>query len=163
MRRHSSRLVAKPELPSALRAMFSKASWKPEVIAIGASTDAYHPIERQWQVTRQVLEVFAEFRNPLCIITKSNLVLRDLDLLGPLAQQNLAHVFVSLTTLDRTLARKMEPRAASPEKRLEAIERLSKAGAPVGVIAAPMIPSLNDAELDNVLAAARQAGARSAS
>lgn len=158
-----SRLVAKPDLPQALRTMFGKPSWQPQVVAVGANTDPYQPIERQWQITRQALQVFAEFSNPLGIITKSNLVLRDLDLLVELSARGLVHVFVSLTTLDRTLARKMEPRAASPQKRLEAIEALSKAGVPVGVMAAPMIPGLNDAELDAILQSARQAGALSAS
>ncbi len=154
-----SRLVAKPELPDALDKLFRKRSWQPQVIAVGANTDPYQPIERSWQITRKALEVFSNFRNPLGIITKNNLVLRDLDLLVPLAQQQLAHVFVSLTTLDRNLARKMEPRAASPDKRLEAMAALSQAGVPVGVMAAPMIPGINDHELDHILAAAKQAGA----
>lgn len=158
-----SRLVAKPELPAALRAMFTKPSWQPEVIAVGANTDPYQPIERDWQITRQALQVFSDFQNPCGIITKNNLVLRDLDLLAPMATRGLVHVFVSVTSLDRKLARTMEPRAASPQKRLEAIEGLAKAGVPVGVMAAPMIPGLNDAELENILLAARNAGASSAS
>ncbi|MCG5052287.1 MAG: PA0069 family radical SAM protein [Myxococcales bacterium] len=157
-----TRLVAKPELPQALRTLFRKPSWRPQVIALGANTDPYQPIEREQGLSREVLEVMQEFQNPVAIVTKNNLVVRDLDLLVPLAKAQLAHVFVSVTTLDRGLARKMEPRAATPEKRLEAIATLARAGVPVGVMASPMIPGLNDAELDRILEAARQAGARSA-
>ena len=116
------------------------------MIALGANTDAYQPIERQYRVTRSVLEVLAQARHPVGIVTKSNLVLRDLDLLAPMAAEGLVKVFVSVTTLDRGLARRMEPRAPTPARRLEAIEKLAaSAGVPVGVMVAPIIPAVNDA------------------
>jgi DNA repair photolyase len=157
-----SRIVSKPEAPQRLRETFRKPGYQPEVIVLGANTDAYQPAERTLGITRGLLEVFREFRHPVSIVTKGQLVLRDLDLLGPLGEQGLASVFMSVTSLDRGLARKMEPRAAAPERRLEAIAALSRSGVPVGVLAAPMIPAINDHELERVLEACRQAGARQA-
>src|SRR5262249_36727159 len=122
----------------------------------------YQPVERRLQITRSCLEVFVEFRNPVGVITKSALVARDADLLSALAADGAAHVFCSITSLDPELARRMEPRAARPERRLEAIATLARAGVPVAVMIGPMVPGLNDAEIPRILAAARDAGARSA-
>jgi DNA repair photolyase len=157
-----SRIVSKPEGPARLREAFSKRGYRPEPIALGANTDPYQPVERELGITRALLEVFRDFRHPVSIVTKGQLVLRDVDLLGELARDGLASVFVSVTSLDRTLARKMEPRAAAPERRLDAIAGLSGAGVPVGVLAAPMIPALNDHELERILEACHAAGARQA-
>ena len=157
-----TKLFSKPDAAALLRAELARPGYACKVIALGANTDAYQPIERRLRITRSVLEVLAEHRHPVLIITKSDLVLRDLDLLAPMARERLAGVHVSVTTLDRTLARRMEPRAASPARRLEAIRGLSEAGVPVGVLAAPMIPGLNDSELEAILAASREAGAVSA-
>ena len=120
-------------------------------MALGANTDPYQPIERSLLITRQVLEVLERFGHPVTIVTKSAGVLRDLDILKRLAARNLVHVCLSVTTLDATLARRMEPRAAAPMRRLAAIQALAQAGIPVGVLAAPMIPGLNDAELERIL------------
>ena len=157
-----TKLFSKPDAAALLRAELAKPGYACKVIALGANTDAYQPIERRLRITRSVLEVLAEHRHPVLIITKSDLVLRDLDLLAPMARERLAGVHVSVTTLDRSLARRMEPRAASPARRLEAIRGLSGAGVPVGVLAAPMIPGLNDSELEAILAACAEAGAVSA-
>src|SRR5208283_2532601 len=118
--------------------------------------------ERQYRITRSLIEVLSRVRHPLTIVTKSNLVLRDLDLIAPMAAEGLVKVFVSVTTLDRDIARRMEPRAPTPGRRLEAIERLAAAGVPVGVIAAPIIPAVNDGEIEAILTRAHQAGAREA-
>ena len=123
----------------------------------------YQPIERQYRITRSLIETLAQARHPLTIVTKSNLILRDLDLLGPMARDNLVKVFVSVTTLDRALARQMEPRAPTPQKRLEAIEALNDAGVPAGVMATPIIPAINDEELETILTRAYSAGAREGS
>lgn len=157
-----TRITSKPDAPRLLEREFRKKGYKPRVIALGANTDAYQPVERSERITRQVLERMAAFRHPVSIITKSSLVLRDLDLLTDLARDGLANVFVSITSLDRDLARRMEPRAAAPERRLEAIAHLSEAGIPVGLLASPMIPALNDGELEAIMQSAREAGARSA-
>src|SRR5690606_24279104 len=130
--------------------------------ALGINTDAYQPLEREQRLTRQALEVLLRYRHPLHIITKSALILRDLDLLQELADRNLVSVAFSLTTLDDGLKRIMEPRAASPGARLRAMRTLHEHGVPVGVMAAPMIPMINDMELEALLAAARDAGARTA-
>ena len=140
----------------------SRPSYRPEVINLGASTDPYQPIEREHRVTRSVLEVLARFRHPVTIVTKGHLVLRDLDLLQELAQQRLCQVFISVTTLDEDLKRGLEPRAPSPAARLKAVRELAAAGVPVGVLAAPLIPALNDHELEHILEAAADAGALSA-
>lgn len=157
-----SRLVAKPQAAASLRATFQRRGYRPEVIALGVNTDAYQPIERERRLTRALLEVFLEFRHPVSLVTKSQLVRRDLDLLGPLADQDLTSVCVSITTLDRTLARTMEPRASTPERRLETVAALAAAGVPVTVLIAPVIPSVNDHEVERILEASREAGAVSA-
>jgi DNA repair photolyase len=157
-----SKIVFKPDGPAALRKTLSRRGYQPRTIALGANTDPYQPAERRLGLTREFLEVLREFRHPVSIVTKSNLVLRDLDILAEMAADELACVLISVTSLDRTLARRMEPRAAAPHKRLEAMRALTDAGVPVGVLASPMIPALNDAELDRILQAAAGAGARSA-
>ncbi len=132
------------------------------MIAMGTNTDPYQPIEKRLRVTRSILEVLYEFRHPVGIVTKSPMILRDLDILGPMAEMGLAKVALSVTTLDRTLARRMEPRAGTPARRLQAIRELRAAGVPAGVMFAPIIPALNDEELESVLDAALDAGAQSA-
>ncbi|PYI83004.1 MAG: radical SAM protein [Verrucomicrobia bacterium] len=157
-----TRIMVKENAPELLRAELSSPKWKPQVIAMSGVTDCYQPIERKLKLTRRCLEVFAEFRNPVCIVTKNHLVTRDIDVLGELARDRAAAVFVSLTTLDRTLTPKLEPRTSLPGHRLAAIEALSQARIPVGVLVAPVIPALNDHELPALLAAAAKAGAKSA-
>lgn len=145
-----------------LRRELSSRRWKPQVLAISGVTDPYQPIERRLQLTRRCLQVLVDFRNPVVIITKNHLVTRDADLLGELARHGAARVFVSVTTLDGSLGRLLEPRASHPGRRLAAIEALSQAGVPTGVLVAPVIPGLTDHELPSIIAAAAQAGARSA-
>jgi DNA repair photolyase len=157
-----SKLFAKEGAAALLEKELASPKYQPRVIALGANTDPYQPIERQYRITRSVLETLARARHPVGIVTKSNLVLRDLDILAPMARDGLVKVFLSVTTLDRTLARKMEPRAPTPERRLEAIEKLAAAGVPVGVLVAPIIPAVNDSELEKILARGRAAGAREA-
>jgi len=157
-----TRLFAKPDAAKLLRVELAKPSYRCAPIALGTNTDPYQPIEREWRITRQVVEVLAECRHPLSIVTKSALVERDLDLLAQMARNCLVQVYISVTTLDAELARKLEPRASSPRRRLQAIARLSEAGVPCGVLVAPVIPFLTDAELENVLQAAHEHGARSA-
>ncbi|MGH6947903.1 MAG: PA0069 family radical SAM protein [Kiloniellales bacterium] len=157
-----SKFLVKPEAAKLLRAELGKAGYRPAAIALGSNTDPYQPLERRLEITRRILEVLAEARHPLIIVTKSNLVLRDLDLLSEMAKLNLVQVLLSVTTLDRKLARLMEPRAPTPARRLEAIAGLSAAGVPAGVLAAPMIPAVNDAELEAILEACAEAGAESA-
>jgi DNA repair photolyase len=157
-----SRIFSKPDAAARLREQFAKPSYRPQVIALGANTDPYQPAERSLEITRQILEVMVEHRHPVAIVTKSNLVARDLDLLRELAAQRLVHVLISITTLDRDLARRMEPRAPTPERRLQAMAELAAEGVPVGVLASPMIPGLNDAEMEKILEAAAKAGAASA-
>jgi DNA repair photolyase len=155
-----SRIMVKDNAPELLRQELASPKWKPQVIAMSGVTDCYQPVERRLKLTRRCLEVLAEFRNPVGIVTKSRLVTRDIDLLGELASHQAAVVFVSLTTLDGALAAKLEPRASLPQHRLSAIEALSKAGIPVGVMTAPIIPALNDHEIPNLIAAAVNAGAQ---
>jgi DNA repair photolyase len=143
-----------------LEKQFRRRGYRCEPITLGGNTDPYQPIEREYQITRSLLEVFDRYQHPLTIVTKSNLVLRDLDLLSHLASQQLVHVYLSVTTLDRTLARRMEPRAATPERRLAAIRALNEAKVPVGVLAAPMIPGLNDHELEKIMEHGKAAGAQ---
>ncbi len=157
-----TKLFAKPEAGRLLAAELRKPGYVPRVIAMGTNTDPYQPVEREWKVTRGILETLAAFNHPLSIVTKSALVLRDLDILGPMARKGLVRVFLSITTLDRHLANKMEPRASTPSRRLAAVKGLAEAGVPTGVMAAPMIPALNDGELEAILAAAREMGAISA-
>jgi DNA repair photolyase len=158
-----TKIMVKENAPELLRQELSSPKWKPQVIAMSGVTDCYQPIERRLQVTRRCLEVLAEFRNPVVIITKNFLVTRDVDLLGELARQQAAGVFISLTTLDAEVRRVMEPRTSPPAARLEAIRRLSQAGIPVGVLLAPTIPGLTDHEIPSLLEAAAAAGARTAS
>jgi DNA repair photolyase len=157
-----SRLFVKPNAAQLLAVELRAPSYHPQVIAMGTNTDPYQPIERNWKVTRSILQVLAEFKNPVGIVTKSTLIQRDLDILAPMAEQNLACAAVSITTLDRKLARSMEPRAATPGKRLETIHALAKAGVPTAVMTAPIIPALNDSEMESILAAAAEAGATQA-
>ena len=157
-----SRLFAKPDAAALLDAELRRPGYRPAVMALGTNTDPYQPIEREMGITRQVLQTLSAFNHPVGIVTKSALVLRDLDILAPMAAKGLAQVHLSLTTLDRGLARRMEPRAATPALRLEAIAGLAKAGVPVGVLTAPMIPALNDMELERLLEAAAGAGATTA-
>ncbi len=158
-----TQLFFKPNAAERLRAELSRRGYLPELIQLGASTDPYQPIERELCVTRSILEVLLEFRHPVSIVTKGHLVLRDRDLLGELARERLCRVMVSITTLDDALKRGLEPRTPSPAARLKTIEGLAQAGVPVGVLAAPMIPALNDHELERILEAAANAGADMAS
>jgi DNA repair photolyase len=157
-----TKLFAKRDAAALLEKELSKPSYRCRTIVIGANTDCYQPIEREHRITRSILEVAAAFNQPIAIITKSALVQRDIDILAPMAARNLATVKVSVTSLDGELARKMEPRAPAPYRRLDTIRALSAAGIPVGVMAAPMIPFLNDAELESILKAAAEAGATTA-
>ncbi|HEV8015452.1 MAG TPA: PA0069 family radical SAM protein [Stellaceae bacterium] len=157
-----SRIFVKEDAPALLRAELSKPSYKPKPIALGVNTDAYQPIEKKLGLTRRILEVLYEFRHPVTLITKSTLIQRDIDILAAMARDHLCGAAVSVTTLDRNLARKMEPRAATPERRLETIAALAAAGIPTAVMAAPMIPALNDAELESIIEAAVARGAHSA-
>ena len=158
-----TRLFAKPDAARLLARELSAPGYRPATIALGTATDPYQPIEREHRITRAVLEVLARFRHPVGIVTKSNLVTRDGDILADMARERLVKVGISITTLDPALARRLEPRAPHPEKRLEAIRRLSAAGVPVMVLVAPVIPTLNDHEIEAILAAAREAGAVEAS
>ena len=153
-----TKLFAKPNAAELLRSALRKRRYKPTPIALGTNTDPYQPIERRYALTRKILEVLEEFRHPATIVTKSALVLRDIDLLQSMARAGRVHVYLSVTTLDRSLARTMEPRAGTPERRMEALAELGRAGIPCGVLAAPMIPALNDHELENILTAARDNG-----
>jgi len=157
------KLMVKQDAPALLRAALAAPRWHPQVIALSGNTDCYQPVERQLGLTRACLAVLAEFRNPVSVITKSALVTRDADLLASLAAHGAAHAFLSITSLDADLARRMEPRAATPERRLQAIAALTAAGVPVGVMIAPVIPGLNDHEIPAILEHAAAAGARSAS
>lgn len=157
-----TRIFVKTDAPELLRRELASERWQPQVIVMSGVTDCYQPAERGFRLTRACLEILAECRNPVSIITKSALVTRDIPVLRELAAFHAARVFLSVTTLDRELARRMEPRAASPLRRLRAIEELSAAGIPVGVMAAPVIPGLTDHELPGILEAARAAGARTA-
>ncbi len=154
-----SRLFFKPGAAALLERELSAPRYAPKVIHIGGDTDPYQPIERQHQVTRHVLEVLQRFGHPFTIITKSALILRDADILGEMASRGLTRVAISITTLDRRLARSMEPRAATPERRLAAVKGLAQAGVPVVVMFAPAIPSLNDHEMEAVLEQGARAGA----
>jgi DNA repair photolyase len=155
-----TRIMVKSHVPELLRKELSSPQWKPQVIAMSGVTDCYQPIERKLKLTRRCLEVLAEFRNPVCIITKSYLVTRDIDVLSTLARYGAVSVSISVTTLNETLAPKLEPRASLPQHRLAAIEALNKAGIPVGVLVAPVIPALTDHEMPSILAAAAKAGAQ---
>jgi len=157
-----TKIVAKPEAAGLLRRELRKRGYEVGPLALGSNTDPYQPVERDLRITRQLLEVLSEARHPTGIVTKSALILRDLDIIVPMAKEGLAQVMVSVTTLRRDLARAMEPRAAAPARRLATIVALREAGVPVGVLASPMIPGLNDSELEAILEAAADAGAGSA-
>src|SRR5213078_1903827 len=141
-----SRIMVKDNAPELLRKELASPKWKPQVIAMSGVTDCYQPVERRLKLTRRCLEVLAEFRNPVGIVTKNHLVTRDVDLLGELARHEAAAVFLSVTTLDAGLAGKLEPRATRPDGRLAAVAELARAGVPVGVMVAPVIPGLTDHE-----------------
>jgi DNA repair photolyase len=157
-----SKIFVKEDAPELLRKELSSPKWVPQAVSIGGVTDPYQPVERRLHLTRRCLEVFAAFRNPVGLVTKSALVSRDRDVLGELARLHAANVFLSITTLDPDLARVMEPRAATPAARLRAVRDLTDAGIPVGVLVAPVIPGLTDHEAPAILKAAAGAGARTA-
>jgi DNA repair photolyase len=154
------RIVVKEDAPELLRRELASPRWRPQTIVLSGVTDPYQPVERRLRITRGCLEVLAECRNPVAVVTKSHLVTRDLDLLAELARHDAAAVILSVTTLDRALQRALEPRAGTPERRLDAIARCAEAGVPVGVMVAPVIPGLTDHELPRILEAAARAGAR---
>jgi DNA repair photolyase len=157
-----SRLFRKINAPELLVKELSRPSYTPRPIALGMNTDAYQPVERQERLTRRLLEVLSEHNHPVSLLTKSALIQRDIDLLAPMAAKGIVRVGVSITTLDRKLARKMEPRAATPERRLETVRALSQAGIPVSVMTAPIIPGLTDHEIEALLEASAAHGATSA-
>lgn len=157
-----TKILSKPNAAELVERSLSRPGYRAQPIAIGANTDPYQPVERDLEITRSVLEVLLSFHHPVAIVTKSHTVLRDLDVLAPMAAKGLANVFVSVTSLDPELARHMEPRASSPQRRIDTVRELSAAGVPVGVLASPMIPALNDAELEEILNVSAKAGARAA-
>ena len=157
-----TKLFAKPDAAKLLCAELARPGYVCDPIALGTNTDPYQPIEREWKLTRSILEVLAETRHPFSIVTKNALVERDLDLIAPMAAEGLAHVYLSITTLDAELARKLEPRASAPARRLRALRALAGAGVPTGVMVAPVIPRLNDRDLEAILASAAAAGAMQA-
>lgn len=154
-----TRIMVKEDAPELLRRELASRRWKPQTLALSGVTDCYQPVERRLQLTRRCLQVLAEFRNPVGIVTKNHLVTRDLDVLRELAAHGAAAVSISITSLDREFARALEPRASSPAHRLAAVEALAGAGIPVGVLVAPVIPGLNDHEIPSIVAAAARAGA----
>ncbi len=158
-----SRITVKEDAPALLRKTFLSPRWQPELVSLSGNTDCYQPVERTLGITRRCLEVFAEFRNPVGVITKSALVTRDVDLLAELARHGAVHVFSSITSLDADLAARLEPRAARPHRRLDVVATLAAAHVPVAVMIGPVIPGLNDEEIPRILAAAKEAGAWSAS
>ena len=154
-----TKLFYKPDAPELLRVELSAKNYRPAPIALGINTDAYQPIERQLKLTRQLLEVLSETRHPVSIVTKSSLIERDIDLLAAMAKDSLIHVCLSITTLNPDLARRLEPRAAAPKRRLQTLATLTEAGVPVSVLIAPLIPVLNDSEMEIILQHSRDAGA----
>ena len=154
-----TKILFKPDAAKLLTAELASPKYRCDVVAMGTNTDPYQPVERELKVTRQILRVLSDFNNPVGIVTKNHLVTRDIDILADMAKRNLAEVFLSVTTLDKDLARAMEPRASAPYRRLEAIRKLAEAGVPVGVMSAPMIPGLNDHEMEAILEASVEAGA----
>jgi DNA repair photolyase len=154
-----TRILFKPDAARLLTAELASPKYRPDVVAMGTNTDPYQPVERDLKITRSILRVLSDFNNPVGIVTKNHLVTRDIDILGDMARRNLAEVFLSVTTLDKVLARDMEPRASAPHRRLDAIKALADAGVPVGVMTAPMIPGLNDHEMEAILEKATEAGA----
>ncbi|MCZ7606481.1 MAG: PA0069 family radical SAM protein [Planctomycetota bacterium] len=157
-----TKIHVKRDAAALLRREFMKPSWKPQTVSLSGVTDPYQPIEAKLRVTRSLLEVFAEFRNPVGLITKNALVTRDIDLLSELAKHNAAGVAVSITTLDESIARKLEPRTSTIEKRFQAVKQLAEAGVPVAVMLAPIIPGLTDSDIPGIVERAAQAGARRA-
>ncbi len=157
-----SRLFYKPQAAELLAGELRKKGYSCRPIALGSNTDPYQPIERKLSITRSILEVLRDFRHPVTIVTKSALIQRDIGILSEMAKDSLAIATISVTTLDRALARRMEPRASTPERRIETIGALAAAGIPTGVLSAPMIPALNDSEMEQILERARAAGATSA-
>lgn len=155
-----SKIVVKENAPELLRAAFQKKTYKPDTIMLSGNTDCYQPLERKYQLTRRLLEVMLEFRNPVGIITKNSLITRDIDILSEMARYRLVHVILSITTLDESLRRTLEPRTASAAKKLETIRLLSEAGVPVGVMTAPIIPGLNHHEIPELLKSAAEFGAQ---
>lgn len=154
-----TRLLAKPDAAALLLEELSRPNYRCAPIALGTNTDPYQPVEREWRITRAILEVMSSCSHPVTVVSKSALIERDLDILAPMARDKLVQVCISVTTLDRALARRLEPRAAAPQRRLEVLQALSEAGIPCGVLFAPVIPALNGAEMESVLATAREAGA----
>ena len=154
-----TKILFKPEAAKLLAAELAAPKYKPAVMAMGTNTEPDQPVERDLKVTRQILRVLSDFNHPVGIVTKNHLVTRDIDILADMARRNLAEVFLSVTTLDKDLARAMEPRASAPHRRLDAIRALATAGIPAGVMTAPMIPGLNDHEMEAILDAAVDAGA----
>jgi DNA repair photolyase len=157
-----TKLYAKTNAAEVLRKELARKGYRCAPISLGINTDAYQPIERRYRITRQLLEVFAECRHPVSFVTKSALILRDLDILAPMAKQGLVSVFVSITSLDNKLSSKLEPRAAAPHTRLKTLQALHEAGVPVGTMVAPIIPMITDRELEHILEAAHAHGARAA-
>jgi DNA repair photolyase len=157
-----TRLTAKPNAAALLRRAFQASSYQCSPMALGTNTDPYQPIERQYRITREILTVMEEFRHPCTIVTKSAMIERDIDILSRLAAHQLVQVNLSVTTLDNTLAHRLEPRASSPRRRLQTISTLRQAGIPVNVLIAPVIPVLTDTELEHIMAACAEAGAQSA-
>jgi len=154
-----TRLFAKTNAAALLQAELARSDYTCDCITIGANTDPYQPVEREWKVTRSILEVLAACDHPFAIVTKNAMVERDLDILEAMAAKNLVQVYISITTLDHEIARRMEPRASAPARRIEAIRRLARAGVPTGVMVAPVVPFLTEAAIESVLEAAREAGA----
>jgi len=154
-----TKIMVKEDAPTLLRKELNSKKWQPQILGLSGVTDCYQPIERRLQITRRCLEVLAEFRNPLWIVTKNRLVTRDIDLLRQLAEHKAASVVLAVTTLGAELARVMEPRASAPHARLQTIQELTRAGIPTAVLMAPVIPGLTDHEMPAILAAARDAGA----
>jgi len=155
-----TKILVKEDAPQLLEKELASPAWKPQVVAISGVTDPYQPVERKLKITRGCLEVFLKFRNPVAIVTKNYLITRDIDILKEMARWNTVRVFISITTLDNKLVTKMEPRTSTPTRRLEAIEKLTSAGIPTGVMVAPIIPALTDHELIPIISSAANAGAR---
>jgi DNA repair photolyase len=157
-----TKLFYKPNAPELLKSELSAKNYRPAPIALGINTDAYQPVERQLKLTRRILEILHQTCHPVSIVTKSSLIERDLDLLTLMAKQNLVHISLSITTLNSELARRMEPRAAAPKRRLQTLETLVNAGVPVSVLVAPLIPFLNDCEMEAILQQVKKLGAQDA-
>lgn len=157
-----SKIIVKENAPELLEKFIMHPDWQAVPISVSGNTDCYQPLERKFEITRRILKVFAQYRHPLGMITKNSLITRDLDILSDLSQDNLVHVYISITTLNEELRRVMEPRTASAVKRLQTVEALAKAGVPVGIMTAPIIPGLNHHEIPEIIKAAADHGARNA-